>query len=795
MQRKYNMALQHFYQAATNTSGEDEKDLKARFKELSGSDDDDEEEELFSSENSKFEKYELLDTNKKSRDYNGNSKGHFDFRKKLTVKRVRPVTLCSWRGCGTFWVWCLLFFIGVFSMTYFLKIAIGKIQPTNARDRSAAAVHERTDSNTTLPPPVTGHGKVEGAGKTTRKPKIHLESCSSFKIKKLWHFPLVHLQTGSAIRMIDLNRDGIDDVIFGFSTSLDSEENDNNKRRLLCDEHYNGKFPCFGGVYAVNGKTGEQMWTHDSWHGIFEINCHGDIDQDGVPDCLVAGRYGTFEAISGKTGVLIWLFQDMISKLKWTILYTPQFINDLNSDGVMDILQVGGGDPFQIEMKDSILPGKILFISGKNGKVLKSFPLPGNAQTFFTPVIYRSANGTDLVIFATSEKEGKKSGSLYLTPISRLYEFGTSGAVKVASNSKEYVSPPVLVDINKDGVEDVVVTGFNDVVQAFDGETFKPLWSYKMVGTETYSIPAVGYYNNDDVVDFMIRMNKGPGFPVYYDSKILILDGTSGKPITKSHTTSVPVYSSPLTVSMEGTGNDLFLYWSADCALVERSDGWFNYVTGSSLKLRSNADSCMARYGSLTFTKFNIMNRKSGFPGKEIYFSGNYTKDIYNNKPGDGLQLIHQTGAVTSSLDENLVFTKKHFDDKFDLVFATSYSAASKVRSIRPQEKKCIDDYRLKHGKKMADRIQNTRNGLFDLGDDAVNQCLKKRFNGTDDEQMFLKRNVNKSRLDVYRIQISCECEHGQKCARVLPGQEQGWSEYMGTLSNGFFRDRPKRRF
>lgn len=50
-----------------------------------------------------------------------------------------------------------------------------------------------------------------------------------------------------------------------------------------------------------------------------------------------------------------------------------------------------------------------------------------------------------------------------------------------------YMNPPVLVDINKDGVVDLVSAGFADKIEAFDGETLKILWTYNKVGTETYS--------------------------------------------------------------------------------------------------------------------------------------------------------------------------------------------------------------------------------------------------------------------------------------------------------------------
>jgi len=295
MQRKYNMALQHFYQAATNSSAEDDKNLKARFKNLSGSDD---EEELFSSERSKSETYELM---AKDKDLNDNN-NYFEFKKKLSVKRVKPVSICSLRGCAVFWIWCLLFFIGVFSMTYFLKIAIGKIQPVESVDETV--VYERYHENTTK------HGTKEPLPAKGVIQK-DIESCSDFDVKKLWHQTLEKFQTESAIRLIDLNKDGVDDVVSGFVTTLESGEEDMQERRLTCDKYYNSQFPCFGGVYALDGETGERLWIHYSMHDVYAVNCNGDLDQDGVPDCLLAGRAGTFEAVSGKTGNLLWMFLGM----------------------------------------------------------------------------------------------------------------------------------------------------------------------------------------------------------------------------------------------------------------------------------------------------------------------------------------------------------------------------------------------------------------------------------------------------------------------------------------------------
>ena len=291
------MALQHFYQAATNSSTEEDHNLKSRFKDLSGSD---EEEELFNSEKAKSETYELIDKNGK--DHNDNN-SFFEFKKKLSVKRVKPISICSFRGCFVFWVWCLLFCIGVFSMTYFLKIAIGKIKPIGSE--TAKVVYERYHENST-----------KSSSSTVKKPKLskkdQLETCSNFEMKKVWHHTFDKFQTEGPIRMVDLNNDGIDDIVSSFATTLESVDPDIEARRATCDKYYNGQFPCFGGIYAVDGETGERLWVHYSMHEIFAVNCNGDLDQDGVPDCLAAGRAASFEAVSGRTGNLLWMFLGII---------------------------------------------------------------------------------------------------------------------------------------------------------------------------------------------------------------------------------------------------------------------------------------------------------------------------------------------------------------------------------------------------------------------------------------------------------------------------------------------------
>ena len=48
------------------------------------------------------------------------------------------------------------------------------------------------------------------------------------------------------------------------------------------------------------------------------------------------------------------------------------------------------------------------------------------------------------------------------------------------------MTPPVLIDLTSDGIEDIVLPMFNSSVLAIDGFTFKVLWNHTFPGAESY---------------------------------------------------------------------------------------------------------------------------------------------------------------------------------------------------------------------------------------------------------------------------------------------------------------------
>lgn len=61
---------------------------------------------------------------------------------------------------------------------------------------------------------------------------------------------------------------------------------------FVCDIYFAGQSPCFGGVLALNGLDGSELWRHWTVHEVYALNCHEDITGDNIRDCLVAGRAG-----------------------------------------------------------------------------------------------------------------------------------------------------------------------------------------------------------------------------------------------------------------------------------------------------------------------------------------------------------------------------------------------------------------------------------------------------------------------------------------------------------------------
>ena len=213
------------------------------------------------------------------------------------------------RSCSTKCLWCFLFVAVVFGVVYVLKKSLA-----NNTERSGVSDVKNNNIDVELPPQKPSSGIINHDLKNiiTNTKKKKTESCSDFDVELLWYKRLEKFQTESAIRMVDLNGDRVDDLVSGFVTTLLTDEESPDIKQSICERYNNGINPCQGGVFALDGVTGDQMWVHYTDNEAYSINCNADFNLDHVADCLIAGRNGLFQAINGKNGKPIWKYNGTV---------------------------------------------------------------------------------------------------------------------------------------------------------------------------------------------------------------------------------------------------------------------------------------------------------------------------------------------------------------------------------------------------------------------------------------------------------------------------------------------------
>ena len=74
-------------------------------------------------------------------------------------------------------------------------------------------------------------------------------------------------------------------------------------------------------------------------------------------------------------------------------------------------------------------------------------------------------------------------------------------------------------------VQILIINFFYSHVIAFDGLSYRQIWNTSFSNGESYSTVGVGYYDRDDIPDFIVKYLHGPGYPVYEYEETVILSG------------------------------------------------------------------------------------------------------------------------------------------------------------------------------------------------------------------------------------------------------------------------------
>lgn len=444
---------------------------------------------------------------------------------------------------------------------------------------------------------LSGGDSAGGAGH--RRGQAHGQ-CNQVMATPVWqqNFPMLTIE--SALRMVDVNNDTHLDVIVPFGTGVDAAYYD----PTLCEIYFNqtkresdGKFQfrgikqliiltqslptaigCGGGFMALDGTSGEPLWAQYTAHELFASSCTLDLNGDGGVDCVFAGRMASLMAVDGRTGAVIWSMSNQLAGsgggggggqvlAETSNFYTPLPIpKDVDGDGVPELVVMHGGDPLRKRNEAVRNVARLLVVSGRTGRVITWGFVPDGAESYYSPQLLVQPDGTTLVLYGTGGET--HAGGLYVVALDTLLADRVEHGSRLIFRDccKGVITPPVLIDITGDEILDIIIANFNTTVMAIDGLTFEPIWTRRFESGETYSTPTVGFFNDDDVPDFGVNYQFGPGFPIYRSAQFDILDGRNGRSLLRRPIEmKIGTQSSPLTISTFAL-NDIFLYWYSSCS-------------------------------------------------------------------------------------------------------------------------------------------------------------------------------------------------------------------------------------
>lgn len=287
--------------------------------------------------------------------------------------------------------------------------------------------------------------------------------------------------------------------------------------------------------------------------------------------------------MNGRNGEFIWHIDiDAIAYNPIQIdLYTVNGIRDVDGDAVPDVLAAF------IEVREqttanTVSIGRISVISGRSGKVIRTIDAPFQEELYVPLQILTRDDGNDMILVVTGGQNS--AGGIYLISLATIMDESKQNVFTIVFRNPTagFMVPPILSDLNEDGTEDIVASLFNSTVFAFDGKSYAILWRYVFPDSESISSIVPGHYNHDNVTDFMVKYNCGPGFPIYYYSQTQIINGKNGTALLDQTIIDSGGANSLLGgLSMsQAYGGDFYLHWQTMCRGKNDSKEPYQFVPG-----------------------------------------------------------------------------------------------------------------------------------------------------------------------------------------------------------------------
>lgn len=267
-------------------------------------------------------------------------------------------------------------------------------------------------------------------------------------------------------------------------------------------------------------------------------------------------------------------------------LFSVNGIRDVDGDNIPDVLASSIEDRNNPN-GGTFTCGHLSIWSGRNGKLIQTLDAPYQEEIYVPLQVLTQFDGSEMIIIATGGQSSP--GGIYMLPLSTIMDASkNNNFIKIYRNPMVgFMVPLVLSDLNGDGIEDIVGALFNSTVLAFDGKSYEMLWNYTFAESESISAIVPGHYNHDNITDFMVKYNSGPGFPIYYYSQTQIIDGRNGSTLLDQSIIDSGGSNSLLAgLSLSQVyGGDFFLHWQVQCRDKFNSKQAYQFIPGNKLKI------------------------------------------------------------------------------------------------------------------------------------------------------------------------------------------------------------------
>ena len=340
----------------------------------------------------------------------------------------------------------------------------------------------------------------------------------SFAQETIWNTNIESIRSYSSPRPTNINNDNTLDIVFGGGVE---------------------GYPTPFGVNAIDGFSGEVLWTMPTRNEMFGSPNFIDVNNDGIDDVIIAGRDAELRMINGHDGSLIWEFWEYASfpvddpqyinpnDSGWYNFYNIQIIDDLNNDGIDELLCSNGGDHSLDDIETNRPPGHILIVDSYNGNTLFSSVVPDSNETYMSPLLVDLDNsGNKKIIFGTGGET--IGGSLFICSFEDLLNNDLSNSTTLITSELGIIGPPSLGDLNNDNIFDILVQSFDGTITAINGHNYEIIWQVNLGGVESSVSPTLGLFSGEDNNIDVFCINYVGQQSSYNDFYQILIDGENG---------------------------------------------------------------------------------------------------------------------------------------------------------------------------------------------------------------------------------------------------------------------------